>query len=149
VHVILTEKHLISCLCLSTSHDKQSCICRYMRVWCRIIETGLEGTALNRFTFIALFCFQTWIPAGLPTHLVPLLLRLRFGFGWPLCAFINYIYLLTYLLTYCPTWCTTNKCSSFSGKQWGVNFLSYSVARMHRVVWITRQWDRLMPLVKM
>ena len=38
------------------------------------------------------------LPTGLPTHLVPLLLRLRFGFGWPLCAFINYIYLLTYIL---------------------------------------------------
>ena len=33
------------------------------------------------------------LSAGLPTHLLPLLLPLRF-------AFINYIYLLTYLLTY-------------------------------------------------
>ena len=38
------------------------------------------------------------LPAGLPIHLVPLLLRLIFGFGWPLCMFTNYIYLLTYLL---------------------------------------------------
>ena len=38
------------------------------------------------------------LPACLPIHLTPLLLRLRFGFCWPLCAFINYIYLLTYLV---------------------------------------------------
>ena len=29
------------------------------------------------------------LPAGLPIHLTALLLRLRFGFGWPLCAFLN------------------------------------------------------------
>ena len=36
------------------------------------------------------------LPAGLPIHLTPLLLRLRFGYCWTLCTFINYIYLLTY-----------------------------------------------------
>ena len=36
------------------------------------------------------------LPAGLPIHLIPFFLRLRFGFCWPLCAFINDIYLLTY-----------------------------------------------------
>jgi len=35
--------------------------------------------------------------SSLPLHLTPLLLRLRFGSCWPLCAFI--LYLLTYLLT--------------------------------------------------
>ena len=39
------------------------------------------------------------LPAGLPLHLTPLLLRLRFGFA-DHCAFINYIYLLTYLHSY-------------------------------------------------
>ena len=37
------------------------------------------------------------LPAGLPTHLVSIFLRLRFGLGWPLRVFTNYIYLLTYL----------------------------------------------------
>jgi len=51
------------------------------------------------------YLYQSWhlssssqdsrLPAGLPLHLTPLLLRLRFGICWPLCAFINYIYLLT------------------------------------------------------
>ena len=36
------------------------------------------------------------LPAGLPIHLTPLLLCLRFGYCWTLCTFINYIYLLTY-----------------------------------------------------
>ena len=40
--------------------------------------------------------------ACLPIHLTPLLLCLRFGFCWPLCTFINYIYLLTHVLTYVP-----------------------------------------------
>jgi len=39
------------------------------------------------------------LPAGLPLHLTPLLLRTRFSFCWPLCAFINYICILTYLFT--------------------------------------------------
>jgi len=30
---------------------------------------------------------------------VSIFLRLRFGLGWPLRAFTNYIYLLTYLLS--------------------------------------------------
>ena len=34
----------------------------------------------------------------LPTHLVPLLLHLRFGLGWPLCMCTNYIYLLNTLM---------------------------------------------------
>jgi len=34
------------------------------------------------------------LPTGLPIHLTPLLLCFRFGFCWPLCAFINYINLL-------------------------------------------------------
>ena len=33
------------------------------------------------------------LPAFLPIHLTPLLLRLRFGLYWPLCVFINYAYL--------------------------------------------------------
>jgi len=58
---------------------------------------------------ISPYLYQSWylpsssqdplLPAGIPIHLTPLLLRLRFGFCWPLCAFINYIYLLPYLLT--------------------------------------------------
>jgi len=36
--------------------------------------------------------------AGLPTHLAPFILHLKFGFCWTLCAFTNYIYLFTYLL---------------------------------------------------
>jgi len=41
------------------------------------------------------------LPAGLPLHLTPLLLRLRFGFA-DHCArlLIIFTYLLTYLLTY-------------------------------------------------
>ena len=35
------------------------------------------------------------LSAGLPIHLAPLLLRLGFGFCWQLCAFINYLCLLT------------------------------------------------------
>ena len=59
---------------------------------------------------ISPYLYQSWylssspqdppLPAGLPIHLTPLLLRLRFGFWWPLCAFINFTYLITYLLTY-------------------------------------------------
>jgi len=58
---------------------------------------------------ISPYVYQSWylpsspqdplLPAGLPIHLTPLLLHLRFGFCWPLCAFINYIWLI-YLLTY-------------------------------------------------
>ena len=53
------------------------------------------------------YLYQSWyfcrqlnphLPACLPIHLTPLLLCLRFGFCWPLCAFVNYIYLLTYLV---------------------------------------------------
>jgi len=40
------------------------------------------------------------LPAGLPICLTASSLYLRFGFCWPLCAFINYIYLLNYILTY-------------------------------------------------
>ena len=39
-----------------------------------------------------------YFQSGLPIHLTPVLLRVRFGFYWPLCASINYIYLLTHLL---------------------------------------------------
>jgi len=36
-------------------------------------------------------------PAGLPVPLASSFLCLRFSFRWPLCAFINYTYLLTYI----------------------------------------------------
>jgi len=38
---------------------------------------------------------STLLPAGLPIHLTSFFLYLRFGFCWPLRAFINYIYLRT------------------------------------------------------
>ena len=57
---------------------------------------------------ISPYLYQSWylpsssqdqlLPPGLPVHLTPLFMRLRFGFCWPMCAFINYMYLLTYLL---------------------------------------------------
>ena len=39
----------------------------------------------------------TSVSDKLSNPLSAFLLRLRFCFGWPLCAFTNYIYLLTYL----------------------------------------------------
>jgi len=39
---------------------------------------------------------------------------LRFGFGWPLCAFTNYIYLLTYLFTQLTTDHTLTQTSTAS-----------------------------------
>ena len=57
---------------------------------------------------ISPYLYQSWyllsslqdplLPAGLPIHLTPLL---RLGFCWPLCTFINYMYLLTYLCLPC------------------------------------------------
>ena len=51
------------------------------------------------------YLYQSWylplspenplLPAGLPVHLTPLFPCLRFGYCWPLCMLINYIYLLT------------------------------------------------------
>jgi len=38
------------------------------------------------------------ISAGLPITLAASFWRLTFCLHWPLCTFINYIYLLTYLL---------------------------------------------------
>ena len=40
-----------------------------------------------------------FFPAGLPIRLAPSFWRLRFGFRWLLCAFMNYISLLTYLVS--------------------------------------------------
>jgi len=56
---------------------------------------------------IPLYLYQSWyltsspqdplLPAGLPIHLTPLLLRITLGLCWPLCAFCK-SYLLTYLV---------------------------------------------------
>jgi len=43
-------------------------------------------------------------PAGLKTYL----LHLRFGFGWPVCTFTNYISLLIYLHKHFPTFSAQN-----------------------------------------
>jgi len=45
-------------------------------------------------------------PAGLSIRLTPSFLHLRFGFCWPLCAIINYTYLLTYHTW--PFYCNCN-----------------------------------------
>ena len=68
-------------------------------MWVLVLELSPSGSSNVYQPWYFLPSTQDLLlPAGLPTHLVPLLLCLRFGFGWPLCAFTNYIYLLTYLL---------------------------------------------------
>jgi len=42
---------------------------------------------------------------------------LRFDFGWPLCAFTKYIYLLTYLLTYLLSDFTTKSIHTFTNQR--------------------------------
>ena len=49
-------------------------------------------------SYIQKFCFGL-TPAGLLTHLVFVFLCTRFGLGWPVYTFTNYIYLLICLLT--------------------------------------------------
>ena len=53
----------------------------------------------NSHPFSLLNLYQPWHLPPFQQAFQPfsaLLLCLKFGFGWPLCAFTNYIYLLTY-----------------------------------------------------
>ena len=71
----------------------------YTRLLCSVCSVKLSSS-------ISPYLYRSWhlpsspqdplLPAGLPLHLTALLLLLRFGLCWPLCVFINYIYLLTF-----------------------------------------------------
>ena len=92
----------------------------------------------------------TILPAGLPLHLTPLLLRLRFGFCWRLCAFTNYIYLLTYLqrIEDMTARTTTPNCSASASESYSslsaASWLICSGSGMYRIscsTWATSSWD--------
>ena len=84
------------------------------------VQRGRETGGLGSMSLTSLWLLLMWILSLHPSRCVPaltpsaitlgptiprrpsnplsaFLLRLRFGFGWPLCAFTNYIYFLTVL----------------------------------------------------
>ena len=81
---------------------------QYGYVWIARSVSAAAEKCENLFLQLSECVYQSWhflsLPQGpLPTNLVHFLLRPRFRFCWPLCAFTNlFTYVRTYLLTIFP-----------------------------------------------
>jgi len=74
--------------------------------------------AVVTLLFVSPYLYQSWclpsspqdplLPTGLPIHLTHFFLCLRFGFCWPLCVFLNYIFTYSWVCI-CSYWISSKQ----------------------------------------